>query len=184
MKSRHLTTPLHHVASRGHTCPQCGGGGVRTSRCQHTFRYGSGESAVDLTVGLPLRRCGSCEFEFLDDEAEHLKHEAVCKHLGVLSPVDIRRIRNSHGMTRADFAQVTGLGTATLNRWENGILIQTIANDRYIRLLARPEIMEKLKSLGLAVQTSSFPSNGNRFRMLDMSDDVRRDQAEFQLRVA
>ncbi len=88
-------------------------------------------------------------------------------------------------MTRADFAQVTGLGKATLNRWENGILIQTIANDRYVRLLARPEIMEKLKSLGSAEGTSSFPSNsGNRFQMLDMSADVRRDQAEFRLRVA
>ena len=28
-------------------------------------------------------------------------------------------------MTRAAFARVTGLGEATLNRWENGIMIQT-----------------------------------------------------------
>ena len=38
-------------------------------------------------------------------------------------------------MSRADFSRLTGLGEATLNRWENGILIQNAANDRYLRLL-------------------------------------------------
>ena len=138
METRHSTAPLRAVARSGYTCPQCGGCGVTTSRCHHTFRYGSGRSAVDLAVDVPVCRCDSCEFEFLDDEAERLKHEAICEHLGVLSSTKIRRIRKSYGMTRAVFAQVTGLGEATLNRWENGILIQTLANDRYIRLLARP----------------------------------------------
>ena len=50
-------------------------------------------------------------------------------------------------MTRARFAQVTGLGEASLNRWENGLTIQTHANDRYLRLLARPEIMRQLQEL-------------------------------------
>ena len=44
-------------------------------------------------------------------------------------------------MTRAAFTRVTGLGEATLNRWENGIMIQTLANDRYLRLLANPATM-------------------------------------------
>ena len=136
MESHTSTTPIP-TENTAYACPQCGEkGAVTTSPYLYTFCYGSGEPTVDLTVELPLRRCSSCEFEFLDDEAERLEHEAICQHLGVLSPTEIERIRRSHDMTRAVFAQVTGLGEATLNRWENGIKIQTLANDRYLRLLA------------------------------------------------
>lgn len=67
---------------RNPECPQCGTGGVRTSQHRHTFTYGSGESAVELTVDVPLLCCASCGFEYLDEEAEQLKHEAVCRHFG------------------------------------------------------------------------------------------------------
>ena len=102
---------------------------------RHKFTYGVGSSGVDLTVSLPVRVCGSCGFEFLDHEAEVLKHDAVCAHLGVLTPREIRGIREINDMSRAAFAKVSRLGEATLNRWENGILIQNPANDRYLRLL-------------------------------------------------
>ena len=186
MESHHSTTSVHAVPNSADTCPQCAAKAIMTSRHHHTFRYGSGDSAVDLSVNLPLRRCGSCEFEFLDDEAERLKHEAVCEHLGVLSPSAIRRIRKSHGMTRAAFAEVTGLGEATLNRWENGIVVQTLANDRYVRLLARTENMYRLRSWGSVERTPSAASNVGTgpFRILNVSDSDRREQESFQLRVA
>ena len=188
MESRTSTTPIS-IENRDYTCPQCGEkGAVTTSLYPHTFRYGSGESAVDLTVELPLRRCSSCEFEFLDDEAERLEHEAICKHLGVLPPTEIERIRRRHGMTRAIFAQVTGLGEATLNRWENGIKIQTLANDRYLRLLALPLNMQMLKRFGSSAQTSSYSANLNvgKFQALSESDLVRhrQEQTSFALRLA
>ena len=184
MEYRSSTTRIHAVANRDYTCPQCAGKAVTTSQHRHTFRYGSGESAVDLTVSLPIRQCSSCDFEFLDDEAERLKHNAVCEHFGVLTPAEIRRIRESYGMTRAAFAQVTGLGEATLNRWENGIMIQTLANDRYLRLLASSATMQRLQSFGSTGQSSVSAVDGGRFRCLKESDDVRREQGSFQLRRA
>lgn len=39
---------------------------------------------AELTVDVPVRRCEACDFEYLDDEAEQLKHGAICRHLGVL----------------------------------------------------------------------------------------------------
>lgn len=181
MESRLSTTQIHAVAEGDYICPQCGDNAVITFRHRDTFSYGSGEFAVDLTVDLPVRRCGSCEVTFLDDEAERLKHNAVCKHFAVLAPAEVRRIRESHGMTRAAFAQVTGLGEATLNRWENGIMIQTLANDRYLRLLASPATMQRLKSFGAVEQSVSSVStvDGERFRFLEESDDVRREQKSF-----
>ena len=67
---------------RNPECPQCGTGGVTASQHRHTFTYGSEESAVESTVDVPVRRCASCGFGYLDEEAEQLKHEAVCRHFG------------------------------------------------------------------------------------------------------
>lgn len=41
-------------------------------------------------------------------------------------------------MTRAAFAELAGLDEATIDRWENGAVVQNQADDRYLRLLAIP----------------------------------------------
>ena len=167
-------------------CPMCGDTGITTSWNRHAFDYGTGDSSVELTVSVPVRRCDACEFEYLDEAAERLKHEAVCRHLGVLPPAEIRRIREDLRMTRTRFAQVTRLGEASLNRWENGLTVQTQANDRYLRLLARPGIMRQLQEL-VAIETSSQPAVatvGNPFRALEVTDALLKEQESFRLRKA
>ena len=87
-------------------------------------------------------------------------------------------------MTRARFAQVTGLGEASLNRWENGLTVQTHANDRYLRLLARSDIMRQLQEL-VAVESPPQPvvaSVGYRFRILEVTDVLLKEQESFRLR--
>ena len=165
-------------------CPLCGSAAITTSTHPHAFEYGSGDSAVELTVTVPVRRCDDCEFDYLDDVAEGMKHDAVCDHLGVLSPSRIRRIRDDHRLTRARFARISGLGEASLNRWENGLSIQTQANDRYLRLLARRENMRFLEDLAASDSPASplAPPAGNRFRTLDVTDAMRRRGESFQLR--
>lgn len=168
------------------SCPLCGTDEVTTSWKPHVFDYGSGESVAELSVNVPVHSCASCELEFLDEPAEVLKHEAVCKHLGVLTPAEIRRIRESHGMSRVSFAQVTGLGEASLNRWENGLNIQTHANDRYLRLLKNPRTMRELQAL-TDPQVSPRPAitaTGERFRVLTVNSVVLKEQEHFRLRAA
>ena len=168
------------------SCPLCGDEGTTTSWNRQVFEYGSGDSRAELTVTVPVRSCAACEFEFLDEEAERMKHDAVCEHLGVLPPSAIRRIREGHGMTRAKFALVTGLGEASLNRWENGLAIQNRANDRYLRLLARPGVMLQLEGLATPARIAG-PAQvpiGNRFRALEVTDTVVKEQESFRLRKA
>lgn len=167
-------------------CPLCSHTGVNTSMNCHDFTYGSGNSAVSLTVNVPVRQCESCEFEFLDEAAEQLKHEAVCQHLGVLPPSAIRRIRENHQMSRSRFAQVTGLGEASSNRWENGISIQSHGNDRYLRLLSRAGTMAQLLTF-LATRSHSAVGSipiENRFRALCVTNTVLTEQNSFRLRKA
>lgn len=128
-------------------CPMCGSRDVNTNEQRDEYVYGTGESAVALPIDLPVRQCASCHFEYLDHVAERLIHNAVCRHLGVLNPEEVRDIRKRHGMSRSAFARVTGLGEATIGRWEAGSVIQNRANDRYLRLLDRPETIEQLKSI-------------------------------------
>ncbi len=137
---------------------------------------------VELSVNVPVRRCNACEFEYLDEESEQIKHDAVCRHLGVLPPIEIKRIRNQYGMTRAQFARLTGIGEASLNRWENGLGIQTHAYDRYLRLLQFPANNSHLERfLSLAVTTQAMDSTRRKFRAIEITDYMRKKQQEFQL---
>ena len=185
MGSRRSTTQFQ-AAKKRHECPLCGGDKVTTSTQSHTFTYGSEESAIELTVDVPVRRCDPCSFEYLDEVAEDLKHEAICQHFGVQSPGEIRGIREHHGMTRARFAEVTGIGEASLHRWENGLTIQTHANDNYLRLLALPGIMQHLHTLEAAGSShrSSWSPGKKRFQTLEVNDARRKEQEYFQLRRA
>ena len=140
MTRQSTNTPTPCAVERYATCPLCGRRGVATSWKDHTFSYGSGKSEVELTVNVPVRRCGACGFEYLDQSAERLRHDAVCRHLCVLPPGEVRRIREGYGMTRARFARMAGFDKASLDCWENGLTLQTRANDRRLRLLARPGI--------------------------------------------
>ena len=117
-------------------CPMCATDGVTMEWSPLVFHYGSGKSMVELSVHVPVYRCDACGIEYLDEESEHIKHDAICQHLGVLPPTEIRRIRDQFGMTRAEFSRLTGIGETSFNRWENGLSIQTHAYDRYLRLLS------------------------------------------------
>lgn len=179
------TTRLATIDTPSDTvCPICDGDSVITFQHSDSFNYGSGDSAVKLHVDLPVRRCTACDFEFIDHEGERIRHEAVCKHLGVLSPVEVRGIREQYGLTRAAFAQVTALGEATLSRWENGAVIQNRAYDRYLRLVRKPGVMQalKLQSAPKPEPPAESRIGERQFRKLVVSTSLLARQKNFQLR--
>lgn len=172
-------------AATNRECPQCGEDSLSTYWHSDTFEYGTGDSAAALNVELPVRRCGSCDLEFIDHEGQRLRHEAVCRHLGVLTPADIAGVRKRYGMSRAAFAEATGLGEATLGRWENGAVVQNAANDRYLRLLALPGVMENLRRITAAPRVSEpQTSNVRPFRAIEVSTGLLKRKEQFQLRRA
>ena len=116
------------------TCPYCEQP-VSTKLVDDTLTYGSGKDAVDLPVQLPVRRCDACDFDFVDHVGERIRTEVVYRHHGLVTPWEIRAIRERRGMSRAAFAEITGLGEATIKRWETGTIAQNRGNDRYLRLL-------------------------------------------------
>lgn len=173
------------AASEVLTCPLCGSEEVRTTEYRETFPHGTGASMVEIVVDVPIRYCKACDFYFQDLAAERLKQEALCRHLGVLTPDEVRSIRTGYRMSRSEFAKVTGIGEASLNRWENGANVQTVANDKYLRLIADPGTMRMLRATESPARLGGRPidSVNQRFPSLADADRALAGQGVFELRL-
>jgi DNA-binding transcriptional regulator YiaG len=125
-------------------CPECNSA-VETRLLEDRFQYGSGAKAVELQALVPIHVCPNCGFEYTDFQAEDLRHAAVCRHLGVMTPAEVAGIRKPYDLSRTEFARRSHIGEASLARWEAGELIQTQANDNYMYLLSFPENMQRVQ---------------------------------------
>lgn len=186
MRSNNEGRSSFGTASDDLACPLCESKSIDTLLHSDVFKYGSGDSAVTLRVdNLPVRRCTSCDLEFIDHEGAQLRHDAVCRHLGVLTPAEVREVRERYGMTRASFAEATGLGEATLGRWETGAVVQNRANDLYLRLTRFPLVMRLLERLTVR-ESEPAPDPGasiRHFQKLVVDERVLQMQSRFQLRL-
>jgi len=163
-------------------CPICEQVAVIVEWKNIVFDYGTPDGLVtELSVVVPVHRCSNCGFECLDDQAERIKHNAVCRHLGALTPDEIIGIRNEMGMTRSQFAELTGIGSASLSRWETGHNIQTYAYDRYLRLLKHSANRRHLENLQHTASTiPDFERSTKKFRAIDIAE-ARQEGMGFQL---
>jgi putative zinc finger/helix-turn-helix YgiT family protein len=168
-------------ADQTRSCAICGSNEVSTTYELEEFPYGHGPDAVMISVRIPIRHCRSCGESFADEDATLLRHEAVCRHLGVLPPRDIRDLRQRNNLSRASFAAATGIGEASLARWETGSLIQNRANDSLLYLLSFPENLTRLSERLLPA--AAEPSGGRRFPALVVTPSLTQEQHHFQLRV-
>jgi len=151
------------------TCALCGDTAASTSIVDHEFDYRHGGEMVTLTARVPVMECHSCGEVYFGDGAEEIKHEAVCRHLGRLTPKEVVEIRKNLKMSQAQLAEHTGIGVASIKRWETGLVIQGAALDRQLRNL-EPVTMHENHS----------PWAGN-FRT-PITDSMRRRAREFSLR--
>lgn len=115
---------------------------------------------MELSADVLVHTCSACGDSYTCNDADITYDEAVCRHLGILTPAEIREIRESYGLTRAEFAQLTGFGKATVGRWERGEIHQNRSADRYLRLLYDRDVMDRLRALAEPTDSSgSQPSN-------------------------
>jgi putative zinc finger/helix-turn-helix YgiT family protein len=160
------------------TCPECESASTGTRIEAEHFTYGIGADAVELTAAVPIRRCHSCGLEWLDYLGEQAKHQAICRHIGVLTPSEITEIRTKNHLSKAKFASLTKIGVATLARWERGILIQSPGYDMFLRLLQHPDNIERLKRLHRANIAGELEE---RFASITDLASARRQQTVFRL---
>jgi putative zinc finger/helix-turn-helix YgiT family protein len=153
-------------AREGLQCPACGSTDVTTEWSDQSFPYGAGREEVLLSAHVPVRRCGNCGTEYLDEVGETSRHDAVCRFLGILTPAEVTAVRERYAMTQAEFASVSRIGRASIVRWESGALTQSASSDNYMYLLGFPENMERLRSRSTELRAASSSSNSRKFRAL------------------
>lgn len=96
---------------------------------------------------LTAPQCAHCKSVSLDDEADQRISAAFRREAHLLAPDEIRSGREGLGLTQKQFANLLGVGEATVSRWETGAQIQQRALDRFLRVcLANPAAVEMLRS--------------------------------------
>ena len=116
-------------------CPSCGSSSLSSSQEVEEFQYGDIAEEVMLSALITVYSCGECGLSFTAEDASEARHNAVCRHLGVLAPGEIHAIREQYELTQAEFSDLSKIGKASLSRWEGGMLIQNQANDNLLYLL-------------------------------------------------
>jgi putative zinc finger/helix-turn-helix YgiT family protein len=123
-------------------CPVCNRGRLHPKIVAEKFPYeDDGKEIMVVAEDVPVKVCDNpeCAEELSGPEAASIRHMAICRALGLLTPGEIRAIRERLELTQAEFARLTRLGEATICRWERGRLLQNPAMDCYLRLIARGE---------------------------------------------
>jgi putative zinc finger/helix-turn-helix YgiT family protein len=156
-------------------CPECGSDRVRTEWIDDLFPFTAEGQTTELSCTVPLRICGNCESHYLDDVAETIQDDTARRHLGLLTTGELREIRERYG-TQTEFGALSGIGVASLSRWESGASFQTKAFDNLMFLLRFPENGERLRD---RVWVAAQPG---RFRCIDITDHKRAQAQRFQLR--
>jgi putative zinc finger/helix-turn-helix YgiT family protein len=161
MKGQNRT--VRHKARDYEVCPDCESDNIRCTVQKQKFAFGPSEHSVELVADIPVCTCGECGHQFIGPEGEDARHEAVCRHLGVLTPGEITNIRETLGLTQNEFAELTHIGTASLSRWENGTLVQNSANDQLVFLMRFSDNVKRLQDRAAGkFQNAAIAEHSNR----------------------
>lgn len=101
---------------------------------------------IDIEVQAHVCTCSVCHTEIwdaeLDDENLTQAYQKYREIKGLLTPEEIKSIRQHYGLSQTAFAKVLGLGEKTIARYENGSLQDEAQNN--LILLARDPVNFRL----------------------------------------
>lgn len=172
-----FSSTLHEDPSLSPECPDCERSEFEVCEREQTFQYGKSDSEITVSCLVPTFVCSFCGCEWTGPEAEAIRHDAVCRRLRRLTPQEILRIREECHLSQAEFSRITGLGEASLSRWETGSQIQNAACDRLLRLLKADS-----RNLEILRQVADNVLPTRRFQLIELTPEVRQRQRSFNLR--
>lgn len=140
------------TAATANAVCSCGGATTEiTVREQIPF----GSDGVMIEVDVPAISCGDCGRIRTDRRADAVRHAAVCEHQGLLTPERIKAIRKDRGMSRQEFSEAYCIPPASMERWENGKLLQNRSMDKFLRAIEDPLSLSLPKPVKPAVVPSA-----------------------------
>lgn len=135
------------------TCSECKKGDLIEKHGDYETVYvdRNGQSHTLKVPGVAWLRCELCGEEVLESRAVSAIESARRRALGLLTPGEIRTLRNRLGKSQAAMSELLGIGEKTYCRWESGSYVQSEASDRYLRLiLMNQENVRILEEISMA----------------------------------
>ena len=124
---------------KGAFCPNCEEYTEATLGMEKEVYYVRGESTeieAEITI------CQKCGMKIFDEERDSRNLEKAYTHYreihNLLSPDEIRTIREKYGLSQRAVSRLLGWGEITIHRYENGA-IQDNVHDSTLRLIENPQ---------------------------------------------
>lgn len=135
----------------GSTCPVCGGGLLTKKVDEVTFSYKGESISFDNYVS---HVCDSCGEDFVapgDNVACEKELAAFRNHVdGLLSPQEIKRVREALSFTQTQFAAILGVGAKNFAKYESGAMRPSKTTSHLLRILFHaPSMLELVFDGGL-----------------------------------
>ena len=116
-------------------CPGCGATALRTVRKNVKFPvHASGGKHVMAHATVDTNICARCGAGFESESAWDARDDAASEALGLLSAPQILAARTRLGWSRRELSERTGIGTASIFRWETRRKRQSRSNDMLLRM--------------------------------------------------
>lgn len=116
-------------------CAQCGGL-VSRRMVKVDVKVGARET---ILVPRRLQQCSQCGETYFGvgemDAVHRAAADIVREREGLLSPAEIRSLRESMNLSQAQFERLLRTGPKTVVRWERGTVFQNRATDTLLRTL-------------------------------------------------
>jgi putative zinc finger/helix-turn-helix YgiT family protein len=138
-------------------CPTCGNADLRTVAARRTVRARDGRV---LPYRDTLTACRACGERFYTHEqalaSDRSRASAVRHYEGLLTPSEIRAIREGYGLTQDALERLLRVGPKTVVRWERGTVCQSAAVDTLLAVLRdEPAAAARLAArAGISLQAS------------------------------
>lgn len=129
-------------------CFQCGGECEKRIAPPHCYKmkYDGGMYEV-LVDNVPEWHCRDCDVSVVDEESDFVLQDALRKHIGLLSPNQIRAGLKKLKISQDKFAEQLGCAAETVSRWLNGAVLQSRTYDRFMRVYFQcPEVRGYLEN--------------------------------------
>lgn len=124
------------MLKNGNTCPVCEAGTLHENFGNFSFTY---KNERFLKKNVKEFMCAQCGETFIDRaEEKQLERQAIefrRKVDGLLTPSEIKAVRNLFNCTQVEFARLLGIGDKSFARYENGSVAQSKAMDIALRLI-------------------------------------------------
>jgi len=132
-------------------CRQCHQETVVPTRIDYPTKVNyDGRLVSFVAKGIEIPICQNCGDKRFTLEVDDQINAALCAHLGLLTPEQIRAEIDRLGLSQKHVAERLGIAEATLSRWVNKQVIQSRAMDNYLRVFFQfPEVRTALAAVSI-----------------------------------